>query len=117
MKTDISRVVETTDADFTQLKDTTGVLLVDFGADWCGPCKMMEPVLNQLAEDFTGLATVARLDVDTNAQTTTEYRVRNLPTFLLFKDGQLAHRLVGATSKHVLAQEINRLLLDKALSA
>jgi len=84
--------LSTTDFDQTISK---GVTLVDFFAEWCGPCKMMVPVVAQLAQDYTGRAKVAKLDVDQNIEIAMRYRVQGVPTFGVFKDGVMVHRIVG----------------------
>jgi thioredoxin 1 len=72
-----------------------GVTLVDFFAEWCGPCKMMAPVVDQLAQEYAGRAKVAKIDVDHNIEIAMRYRVQGVPTFGIFKDGQMVHRIVG----------------------
>ncbi|MDO8122965.1 MAG: thioredoxin [Candidatus Hermodarchaeota archaeon] len=72
-----------------------GVTLVDFHAEWCGPCKMMAPVVDQLAKEYAGRAKVAKIDIDLNIEIAMRYRVQGVPTFGIFKDGQMVHRIVG----------------------
>ena len=84
--------VSTQDFDQTISK---GVTLVDFYAEWCGPCKMMAPVVEQLAQEYAGRAKVAKIDVDHNIEIAMRYRVQGVPTFGIFKDGQMVHRIVG----------------------
>ena len=74
-------------------------VLVDYWAEWCGPCKMIAPVLEDLARDYAGRLTVAKLDIDANPATTSKYGIRGIPTLLLFKGGQVAAQKVGALSK------------------
>lgn len=103
--------IEVTDENFEQLVLTSGkTALLDFGAEWCPPCKAMKPVLELLASDFNGKALIGKIDVDTTPLSTAKYGVRNLPTFLLFKDGKLVDRVVGAVPKSVLEQKLNSLL-------
>ncbi len=103
--------IDITDENFNQLVLTSGkVALVDFGAEWCPPCKAMKPVLEILASDLNGKAIVGKLDVDTNPEVTAKYGVRNLPTFLFFKDGNLIDRVVGAVPKSVLEQKVSALI-------
>ena len=81
-------------------------VLVDFYADWCGPCKMMAPVVAQLADELEGKATVGTLNIDDCMDIAGKYRVMNIPTFLVIKDGQEAARVVGAVSKNELQKKI-----------
>ncbi len=80
--------------DFDQII-SKGVTLVDFHAEWCAPCKMMAPVVDQLAQEYAGRAKVAKIDVDQNIEIAMRYRVQGVPTFGIFKDGQMVHRIVG----------------------
>lgn len=85
-------------------------VLVDFFADWCGPCKMMAPVVEQLAEELEGKAKVGKLNIDENMDIAEKYRVMNIPTFLIFKDGQEKERIVGAVSKNELKNKLEQTL-------
>ncbi len=80
--------------DFNQTV-AKGITLVDFFAEWCGPCKMMAPVVDQLAKEYAGRAKVAKVDVDHNVEIAMQYRVQGVPTFGIFKDGTMVHRIVG----------------------
>ncbi|MFT3741607.1 MAG: thioredoxin TrxA [Gammaproteobacteria bacterium] len=82
----------------TVLKSSTPVL-VDFWAEWCGPCKMIAPILEEVAPEYAGRITIAKLNVDENNQTPAKYGIRGIPTLLLFKDGAVAATKVGALSK------------------
>ncbi len=84
----------------------TGVYLVDFWADWCLPCKMMAPVLNDVAEKLEGEAWVGKLDVEANRGSASKYNIRNIPTMVLFKNGKEIDRFVGAKSKDFLLKQI-----------
>ena len=100
-----------TSADFEkEVLQSDKPVLVDFFADWCGPCKMMAPVVEQLAEELEGKAKVGKLNIDENMDIAEKYRVMNIPTFLIFKDGQDKERIVGAVSKNVLKNKLEQTL-------
>lgn len=84
-----------------------GPVLVDFWAAWCGPCKMIAPILDQLAEEFDGKAKVAKVNVDDNRDLATRYKVMSIPTLLLFKGGDVLSQAVGARPKGELAKMLN----------
>ncbi len=96
-----------TDASFSQdvLSSSTPVL-VDFWATWCGPCKMVAPVLEEIAKEKTGDLRVVKLDVDANPETARDFQVVSIPTLILFKDGEPVKRIVGAKGKAALLREI-----------
>jgi thioredoxin len=85
-------------------------VLVDFWAEWCGPCKMVAPFLDELAEDMTGRLTVAKVNIDDNPQTPRKFNVRGIPTMILFKDGQVAATKIGALPKSKLYEWIESVL-------
>ena len=92
-----------TDESFRQdVLEAPGPVLVDFWAEWCGPCKAVAPVLDELARDYAGKLTVAKVDIDENPVTPNEYGVRGIPTMLLFRDGKLLDQKVGALPKSAL---------------
>jgi thioredoxin 1 len=96
-----------TDNNFDS-ETSTGVVLVDFWAEWCGPCRRLAPTVDALASDYDGRATVAKMNVDENPDVPSRYAIRGIPTLLLFKDGQLAETIVGLHSKEDIAATIER---------
>ncbi|CAC8495017.1 Thioredoxin [Staphylococcus aureus] len=100
-------IVKVTDADFDS-KVESGVQLVDFWATWCGPCKMIAPVLEELAADYEGEADILKLDVDENPSTAAKYEVMSIPTLIVFKDGQPVDKVVGFQPKENLAEVLDK---------
>ncbi len=88
-----------TDADFDAVLKAHPLVLVDFWAEWCAPCRMIAPILEELAQEYAGKVLVAKLDVDENPKTAMRYRIMSIPTVILFKDGQPVEVLVGAQPK------------------
>ncbi|TCZ54668.1 thioredoxin TrxA [Roseicella aquatilis] len=89
-----------TDDSFKQdVLEASGAVLVDFWAEWCGPCRMVGPILDELAREFEGKLTIAKVNIDENPMTPNEYAVRGIPTMLLFRDGKLVDTKVGAMPK------------------
>jgi thioredoxin 1 len=100
-----------TDANFEQAVLGASVpVLVDFWAAWCGPCRMVAPVIEQLGQEFAGRAVVAKLDVDQNPITAQRYGVQSIPTLIFFRNGQEVDRAMGAQPAHVLRQKLETLL-------
>jgi len=96
----MSHAVTVTDADFESVvEQNPGLTVVDFWATWCGPCRIVAPVLEQLAEEYAGKARVAKVDVDTNVRTASRFQVRSIPTILFFKDGKVVDQVIGAVPK------------------
>ncbi len=96
-----------TDADFGE-SVKTGVVLVDFWAAWCAPCRRLAPTVDQLAVEYNGRITVAKVDIDENPMTPSKFMVRGIPTLLLFKDGDLKETIVGLAAKDDLAKMIDK---------
>ena len=96
-----------TDSNFDD-ETKNGVVLVDFWAEWCGPCRRLAPTVDALASEFDGRATVAKLNVDENPNVPGRYAIRGIPTLLLFKEGQLAETIVGLAPKEDIARMIER---------
>jgi thioredoxin 1 len=96
----LANAIAVTDATFAQeIEQSKGLTLVDFSATWCPPCRLIEPILDEIAVTRRGEVKVATVDTDENTRTTARYQVRSAPTILFFKDGQLVDRLVGAVPK------------------
>ena len=103
--------LEITDSNFeeTVLKSDKPVL-VDFWAAWCGPCRMVGPIIDELSQEYEGKAVVGKVDIDSNQQYVAQFGVRNIPTVLVFKDGELVDRKVGVSSKNDYAQALDNLI-------
>lgn len=99
--------VELSDANFRD-EIQSGVTLVDFWAPWCGPCRMIAPVIEELAGEYEGKAKIAKLNVDDNQQTAMQFRVMSIPTLIVFKDGEPVDTVVGAQPKRNLASVLDR---------
>ncbi len=102
----MGKTKELTDANFDETLKSDKPVLVDFWAEWCGPCKMIGPLVEELAADYEGKAVVAKLNVDENPEITARYGVRSIPTLLVFKNGQIVDKQVGAVPKSVLASKL-----------
>ena len=103
--------LQITDSSFEEvvLKSDKPVL-VDFGAEWCGPCRTLGPIIEELATEYEGRAVVGKVDVDNNQEFTAKYGVRNIPTVLMFKDGEVVGRQVGVASKKTYTDSLDSLL-------
>ncbi|MEI6137873.1 MAG: thioredoxin [Mariniphaga sp.] len=103
--------IEVTDSNFDEivLKSQKPVL-VDFWAEWCGPCRMIGPLVEELSKDYDGRALITKVDVDSNAGIAARFGIRNIPTILFFKNGEVAGKQVGAVPKSILSAKIDSLL-------
>lgn len=100
--------VTLTDDNFeSEVLNSSEPVLVDFWATWCGPCKMIAPVIEELAGDFAGKAKVAKLDVDSHPNSAAKFGIRSIPTLLVFKGGQVVDQIVGAVPKATLEDKLN----------
>ena len=103
--------LEITDANFDELVlKSSKPVMVDFWAEWCGPCRMLGPIIEEVSKDYEGKAIVGKLDVDSNQEFAAKFVVRNIPTVLVFKDGELVNRQVGVSPKNVYTENIDALL-------
>ncbi|QXU42565.1 thioredoxin [Pedobacter sp. D749] len=101
--------LEITDANFEELVlKSDKPVLVDFWAEWCGPCRMVGPVVEEIAKEYDGRAVVGKVNVDNNPQISMQFGIRNIPALLYFKDGQVVDKQVGAVPKSVLAEKLNK---------
>lgn len=102
--------LEITDANFDQLVSEGKPLVVDFWAEWCGPCRLIGPIIEELAKEYEGKVTIGKLDVDNNDEVVSKFGVRNIPTVLFIKNGEVVDKQVGAANKSVFTAKIEALL-------
>ncbi len=103
----MANAVEITDNNFEEVIKTDQPVLVDFWAEWCGPCKMIAPVVEELASEYNGKAIIGKVDVDSNPEISAKFGIRSIPTLLVFKNGEVVEKQVGAVPKNVLSQKID----------
>jgi thioredoxin 1 len=104
-------IIEVTDANFEkEVIQSKNPVLVDFWAEWCGPCRMVAPIVKEIGQDFDGRVVVAKLDVDSNPEVSNKYGIRNIPTILFFKNGQIVDKQVGAVPKNILVAKVEAIL-------
>ena len=103
-------IVTVTQANFTaEVLQSAQPVLVDFWAEWCGPCKMLSPILDELAEEYNGRVRIGKVNIDEFQELAAQYGIRSIPTLLIFKQGQVAEQLVGLRSKRDLKASFDRL--------
>ncbi len=105
----MGKYIELTNDNFDSTVKS-GVSLVDFWAPWCGPCRMIAPVIEELAEEFEGKANICKVNTDEQQDLAVKYGIRSIPTILYIKDGEVADTMIGAASKQAFADKINSLL-------
>lgn len=102
--------LEVTDSNFEQLVNSGKPMVLDFWAEWCGPCRMVGPIIDDLDKEYTGQVTIGKMDVDSNNDIVSKFGIRNIPTVLFFKDGKVVDKLVGAAQKSAFVDKIDALL-------
>lgn len=103
----MAKPLEITDANFNEIIQSEKPVLVDFWAEWCGPCRMIAPIVEELASDYDGKAVVGKVDVDSNPQMSAKFGIRSIPTLLVFKNGEVVDKQIGAVGKTILAEKLN----------
>lgn len=102
--------LQITDANFEEYLNSGKPMVVDFWAEWCGPCRMVGPIIDELAQEYEGKVTTGKMDVDNNDEVVGQFGIRNIPTVLFFKDGKMADKVVGAVPKATFVSKIEALL-------
>ena len=102
--------LQITDANFEELLGTGKPMVLDFWAEWCGPCSMVSPIIDELAQEYEGRVTIGKMNVDENDDVVGRFGIRNIPTVIFFKNGEMVDKIVGATSKDKFKEKVENLL-------
>lgn len=102
--------LEITDSTFEEILKSDKPVVIDFWAEWCGPCRMVGPIVDELAGEYADKVIIGKVDVDNNDAITSKFGIRNIPTILFFKNGEVVDKQVGAAQKSALVEKINKLL-------
>ncbi len=103
----MAKPLEITDQNFDEVLKTDMPVLVDFWAEWCGPCKMIGPLVEELASEYEGKAVIGKVDVDSNPEVSAKFGIRSIPTLLVFKNGEIVDKQIGAVPKTALSQKLD----------
>lgn len=103
----MAKTIEITDSNFEEIINSDKPVLVDFWAEWCGPCRMIGPVVEELAGEYNGKAVIGKVNVDENPNVSAKFGIRSIPTLLVFKNGEIVDKQVGAVPKGVLSQKLD----------
>lgn len=101
--------LQITDATLNEVLATDKLVVIDFWAEWCGPCKMVGPIIDELAEEYKDKVVIGKVDVDNNDEATSKYGIRNIPTVIFVKNGEVVDKVVGAGAKSVFVEKIEKL--------
>ena len=102
--------LQITDANFIEYANSGKPMVLDFWAEWCGPCRMVSPIIDELAQEYEGRVVIGKMDVDNNDEVVGQFGIRNIPTVLFLKNGEMVDKIVGATSKDKFVEKIEALL-------
>ncbi len=105
----MGKYIELTNSNFNEVVNS-GVVLIDFWAPWCGPCRMVSPIIEELASEYDGKAKICKVNTDEEQDLAVKFGIRSIPTILFFKDGKQVDQLIGAAAKAVFAQKLNNLI-------
>lgn len=110
VKSKVNKPIEVTDSTFREIIQANKLVVVDCWAAWCGPCRMVAPIIDELANDYSGKIVFGKLNVDQNKEVAMNYHVMSIPTLLIFKDGKLIDQIVGALPRHILEPKLTQYL-------